>query len=251
MSYEIRAMSLGEVLDTAFRLIRDHAALLIGISLTLTIPTQLLVALLPNAAAEGSAAPIAGVLGFVMFVIVVSPIVTAAITHAVSETYLGRAVSYGTSLSVGFKLLVRLMGTALLMVLIMIPAFILLVIPGLYLMFAYMLVNQVIVIEGSAGWSALKRSYELTKKNLLRVIGIYLVSVVLMLVVSMALGLVSAQIPYAGVIIDSVVQGVLTAYMSAALVVLYFDIRSRKEAFDLEHLARRIGDAELQAAPTV
>jgi hypothetical protein len=71
-----------------------------------------------------------------------------------------------------------------------------------------------------------------------------------MMVVSGVLHLVSAQIPYASFVIDSLVQAVLTAYMSAALVVLYFDIRCRKEAFDLEHLAGRVGDAQPRTALT-
>jgi hypothetical protein len=250
MGYEIRAMSLGEVLDTAFRLVRDHAAILIGISLTVTVPTQLFLLLIENATAQETATLIVGVLGLGIFAVVVSPLVSAAITHAISKAYLGRTVSYGASLSVGLKLLMRLMGTAFLMILILIPATALLVIPGVYLILAYMLVNQVIVIEGSAGWTALKRSYELTKKNLLRVFGVYLVAMVLMMVVSGALHLVSTRIPYASLVIDSLVQGVMTAYMSAALVVLYFDIRCRKEAFDLEHLAGQIGDAQSQTAPT-
>jgi hypothetical protein len=250
MAYEIRAMSLGEVLDTAFRLVRDHAAILLGISLTVTVPSQLFILLIGNATAEDTATLIVGILGLAIFMLVVSPVAGAAITHAIGKVYLGQTVSYGASLSVGFKLLMRLMGTAFLMVLVLIPAFALLILPGLYLIFAYMLVYQVIVIEGSAGWAALKRSYELTKENMLRVFGVYLVSMVLMMVVSGVLHLVSAQIPYASFVIDSLVQAVLTAYMSAALVVLYFDIRCRKEAFDLEHLAGRVGDAQPRTALT-
>jgi hypothetical protein len=250
MAYEIRAMSLGEVLDTAFRLVRDHAAILLGISLTVTVPSQLFALLIGNATAQETATLTVGILGLAIFMLIVSPVVGAAITHAIGKVYLGQTASYGASLSAGFKLLMRLMGTSFLMILVLIPAFVLLIIPGLYLAFAYMLVYQVIVIEGSAGWTALKRSYELTKGNMLRVFGVYLVSMVLMVVVSGALHLVSAQIPYASFVIDSLVQAVLTAYLSAALVVLYFDIRCRKEAFDLEHLAGRVGDAQPRTAPT-
>jgi hypothetical protein len=250
LRYEIRAMGLGEVLDTAFQLVRDRAALLIGIALTVTFPTQLLLVLVEKAASQGSGPVIVGVAGLALFMIVVSPVVSAAITHAVSETYLDREVGYADSLGRGFKLLLPLVGTALLMMLILLPATLLLVVPGLYLMFAYLLVNQVIVIEGLVGWSALKRSFELTRQNMLRVLAVYLVSVVIMSVVSMGLSLLSAQVPYLQVVLDAVVQGILTAYMSAALVVLYFDIRCRKEAFDLEHLAGRVGGAEAPAAPT-
>ena len=42
MAYEIRAMSFAEVLDTGFRLIRDHFALLVGIGLVLYAPLAVL-----------------------------------------------------------------------------------------------------------------------------------------------------------------------------------------------------------------
>jgi hypothetical protein len=218
----------------------------------LAVPTRLFVVLIQKATADGGNALIAGAVAFGLFMLVVSPIVSAAITHAISEAYLGRAVSYGDSLSVGLKLLIPLTGTAFLMFLILIPAFLLLVIPGLYLAFAYMLVNQVIVIEGSTGWSALKRSHELTKQHMLRVVAVSVVSYAIMSLLSIALQLVSNQIlPYAGFILDSLVQAVTTTYVAAALIVLYFDIRCRKEAFDLVHLAQRLGGAEPQKATTI
>ena len=37
-----------------------------------------------------------------------------------------------------------------------------------------------------------------------------------------------------------IAQAAANAFGTAALVVLYFDIRCRKEAFDLEHLARQV-----------
>ena len=251
MAYEIRAMTLGEVLDTAFRLVRDHAATLIGISLTVTLPTQLAVYLLQNTSNPNAAAVIAGGLGFALYILVVSPIASAAITHAISEVYLGRSASYGASFARGVNLLAKLMGTAFLVFVILVPAFLLLIIPGLYLSIAFMLVYQVLVIEGSAGMTAIKRSYQLTKGNMLRVLAVYFVAALLMGVVSMALQLVSARIPYAGVLIDAVVQGVMTAYLSAAMVVIYFDIRCRKEAFDLEYLAHAVTDAQPRAVPAV
>jgi MFS family permease len=241
-------MGLGEILDTAFRLLRDHAALLLSIGLTMTIPTELLSRMFADPTAHDASALIATGIGFGLFIMVVSPIVTAAITHAVSESYLGRTATYGESLRLGFRLLMPLVGTAFLMILIMIPALLLLVIPAIYLMLSYMLVNQVIVLEGLTGWKALERSRALTKGNLLRVLAVYLVSMILMSVVSVALGLVTSRIPYAGIAINAVVQGVMTAYMSAAFVVLYFEIRCRKEAFDLQHLSEQVGQAIPQTA---
>jgi hypothetical protein len=114
---------------------------------------------------------------------------------------------------------------------------VLLIIPGIYLAIAWMLTYQVMVIEKRAGWNALKRTRELSGGHLLRILGVALVAAILMTVVSVALDLATMSIPLLSTVVSSIVQAVYTAYLSAAFVVLYFDIRCRKEAFDLEHLA--------------
>ena len=238
MSYEIRAMSLGEVLDTAFRLVRNHLVLLLGIAFFLTLPAQALQAYFAAAQTTPTPQAGAGFFGFFLFLLVVSPIGSAAITHAIGEVYLGRTVTIGASYKVGFQLFFQLVGTAFLMTIFVVIGALLLLIPGIYLMLAFMLTYQVIVIERVAGLTALKRSRELTKQNLLRVLAIYVVTVVIMTVLGGVVGLVLAPIPVLSVVGSAVVQAAVTAYMSAAFVVLYFDIRCRKEAFDLEHLAQ-------------
>ena len=172
-----------------------------------------------------------------LFLLFASPIVSAASTHAISELYLGRSVDIRAAFRVGFKLFFKLVGTSFLMMLIVILGLLLLILPGLYLAFAYMLVYQVVVIEGRSGMRALNRSRELAKQNLLRILGIYVVALLLSLVLSSVVGLVLGGIPVVGVVANGIVQAVFTAYWSACFVLLYFDIRCRKEAFDLEHLA--------------
>lgn len=238
MSYEIRAMSLGEVLDTAFRLVRNHLVLLLGIAFALALPQQAFQAYVNAFKSAPSPQVAAGSIGFLIFLIIVSPIVSAAITHAIAEIYLGRTVTIWGAYKVGFRLFFQLVGTAFLMTLLMAIGLLLFVIPGFYLMLAFMLTYQVIVIERVAGFTALKRSRELAKQNLLRILGIYVVAVVLMSVVGLVVSLVLGRIPVVGVVGNALTQAVMSAYMPAAFVVLYFDIRCRKEAFDLEHLAQ-------------
>ena len=51
---------------------------------------------------------------------------------------------------------------------------------------------------------------------------------------------VFAVAPGFGVVGSALAQAVAFAYYSAVSVVFYFDVRARKEAFDLEHLARLV-----------
>ncbi len=248
MSFEIRAMSLGEILDMGFRLLRAHFKTLVGLGLIGSIPTALASHLSTSLSTNPDTVAIVSVIVLVFFFIVASPIVSAAITHAISEVYLGRSATLGGSIGVGLKMFLPLIGTSFLMFLMVGIGFLLLVIPGIYLMFAFLLIWQVMVIEKRAGWDALKRTRELSSGSLLRIFAVYFVGLLVMSVISTGLSFATMSIPILALVVSALTQAIMTAYLAATLVVLYFDIRCRKEAFDLEHLAGVVGEQGAAAA---
>src|SRR5947207_641250 len=153
MGYEIRAMSFAEIMDTGFRIVRQHFGLIIGIAAALYVPIAILGALVAPEPVPGSG-PCAGVdawrggflIRLVLYADVLSPKVAAAITFAIGEIYVGRSAPAGHSLG--------------------------------------------------------------------------------------------------GRIGEGVARAAGVASTSAVAVVLYFDVRCRKEAFDLEHLARLVAGPE-------
>ncbi len=247
MGYEVRQMSFGEILDMGFTLLRDHFVLLAGIASIFYVPLNLAVDAI---AGTTGAAPGPEQLGFLIVVVVlavaiINPIVLAAITFAVGETYLGRPVTIGDALRLGASILLPLVGTSILAVLAEFVGFLLLVIPGLYLVLAFMVLQQVMVLERRFGFDALARSHELMKGHKLRALGIYLVTSVITSVATVGVSIGAAFLPWLGSVLEGFAQGVAYAFLSSVVVVLYFDIRCRKEAFDLEHLARLVeADAE-------
>ena len=56
MQYEIRTMSLAEVMDTSFRILRDHFVPIAGISAILNVPAALGQSLIQTEAEAGAAA---------------------------------------------------------------------------------------------------------------------------------------------------------------------------------------------------
>src|SRR5436309_5063517 len=248
MSYEIRAMSFAEIMDAGFQIVRRHFALILGIAAALYVPVAILGALLMPFAMLPEANPVAGigagrlgaVIGLGLYMIIVSPIVSAAITFAIGELYLGRTASVGQSLRVGASMLVPILGTSILVGLCVILGFVLLVIPGVYLLLSFLLVWQVMVLERRYGVAAMGRSRELMRGNLRRGLGIVIAGRIIVSVVGGAIGFVAGQIGVLGRIGEGIGGAAATAYTSAVAVVLYFDIRCRKEAFDLEHLARLV-----------
>lgn len=238
MQYEIRAMSFGEILDMGFKLVRDHFAVLIGIASVIYVPLAVAGALVtPHTGQVPSRAALLASLAVSLVFLLASPMVWAAVTFALGEIYLGRNASIGAALRSGFSLSVPLMGTAVLGGIAIVLGFILLIVPGVYLMLAFALVWQIVVLEKISGFAALRRSRELLRRNLWRAFGVLLVGGLITGVLGGILQLVFQFIPLLGPIAAGVARAVGMAYTSAVAVVLYFDIRCRKEAFDIEHLA--------------
>jgi hypothetical protein len=240
MSYEIHAMSFTEILDAAFRVVRDHAVLLVGIAATVYVPLAILGALAGRPGPDGRPA-----LGWLLVLMGIAsllgaPVAFAAATHAVGELYLGRRTTIGQSLRVGTSILAPLLGTALLYYLAVGVGLLLLLVPGLYLGLCWLLVWQVMVLERRFGTAALRRSRELMRGHLLRGFGVVLVGGLVVGVLSTVLGLVFGAVPLLGPLGSGLANAVGFAYTTTVGVLLYFDIRCRREAFDLEHLARLV-----------
>src|SRR2546422_7472951 len=176
MGYEIRAMSFAEIMDTGFRMVRQHFGLIIGIAAALYVPVAILTSLVLPQAVPGvgswTGAGTAGRLGFLLglglYAIIVSPIVSAAITFAIGEIYVGRSATVGQSLRVGVSMLLPIAGTSILVGIAVMIGFVLLVIPGMYLFLCFLLVWQVMVLERRYGLAAMGRSRGLRRRRLLR-----------------------------------------------------------------------------------
>jgi hypothetical protein len=215
---------------------------------------------------------VAGVLTL-LSVVVVAPVVGAAVTFALGEAYLGRAPSMGASLRRAFGIIVPLTGTMLLIPLIAGAPLVLPVasavllrltggLPGrsglvllvalialsvavtMYLALAFMLSTQVMMLEQTFGLRALRRSRFLMQGNLRRASGIVALGGLIVGVVGGMFQLALHFVPFVGPVGTGIAMAAATAYTSAVHVVLYFDIRCRKEAFDLEHLARLVAGAD-------
>jgi len=249
MAYEIREMAFAEVLDGAFRLLRDHFVLLVGTSAITLVPVQLGLILVPSVTLTG-----AGVIGIgALLLLVISPFIRALQAFVIGELYLGRSVSLGQAYRQILSIFFPLTGTILLSSLAIMGATLLLILPGIYFILAFVLINQVMVFERTFGAKALGRSRDLMQGNFLRAIGILFLEAVVSWTLSFGIDLALRFVPWPWLhaLAAGVSASVASAFGATALVVLYFDIRCRKEAFDLEHLARLVESGHnLAAAPT-
>jgi hypothetical protein len=248
MRYEVREMAFGEILDTGFRLLRDHFVLLVGIAALLNVPISLAQAGVESAASGDPVTAGAASLAMGLLLIAASPIVGAAATFALGEVYLGREVSIGDALRKGLAIFVPLIGTSILAGIVAFGAFLLLIVPGIWVSLGLIILSQVMVLEGKFGTAALSRCFELMKGERLRAFGILLVVFLVQMVVGFGIGVALGAVPVVGALVGGIVASVTGAYTAAVSVVLYFDIRCRKEAFEVEQLARIVEAGTRSAA---
>jgi len=241
VDYEIRTMSFGEILDMGFRILKNHFVLLVGLQAIVSVPPIVV----SNHLTGGSDVPdpfalLAGMIPLFLALLILQPIIMAAITHAISESYLSKSVTFGGALRFALSIVLPLLGTWILATLIVMVGFVFLVIPGLILLLMFAVLTPVMVTEGVFGFAAMERSWSLMKGNMLRALGLLLVTSILASALTAGVGMLAGFIPVMGGVVAGIAQAAANAFGTAALVVLYFDIRCRKEAFDLEHLASQV-----------
>jgi hypothetical protein len=126
----------------------------------------------------------------------------------------------------------------------MIPAAILiaigsifLILPGLVLWLLFVFVSPVVLIEGLRGRAALRRSVELVRSDWLRVaIVIFVFGVLCWLARAVAQLLIPAAAIFAASLFGDLFTMVLLPVPVLGLVLLYFDIRRKRENFTTDRL---------------
>lgn len=179
---------------------------------------------------------------------------TGAAFKAVGDAYLGHRPQAGVSLRFALKKVLPLLWVGILTMIVVIAGFILLIIPGIYIAVALMVVVPVLMMEDIRGLKALRRSRDLVKGRWWPTFGLVILGVILIPLILQTILVIPFQL-FLFVNIESVTLRLLveeminvlasiltTPFTAAVLTVLYFDLRVRKEGFDLELLAGRIGE---------
>lgn len=275
---DLRPMDLGEILDRTFRLYRAHFMTFFLIMLAVQAISFLgsltwQASLAPLQPSAGTALHLPGISFFVaLFLSTVVTFLAAQVgigtlTTAVSSIYLGEPIGIGEAFRRVRPALGRLLGTTLLTSLIVVLGMVACIVPGFYFLLSYLLVSQVVVIEGLGPQAAMRRSSELMRKksdkgffrnNIMKASVILIIVFVLAAAAGTIVGLPFgiAQIlthdrshPPSMLGPMHLLQGTLTMIVQAgvspigtiAMILFYYDIRIRKEGFDLQMLASSLG----------
>jgi hypothetical protein len=244
----LRPLSTGEVLDTSFGLYRSLFFPLVIVALVCrTVPDVLGIYL----------QQVSGTSAFAIFdhwqlllaqfllTILLNVVAVAASTVVVAGAYLGAPTTAGRALRTAFQLLGPLTLAACLASIAVFLGLLVLVVPGVILWSGLVLANAVIVLEQPiSGPASLGRSWELTRGFRFKVFVSVLVAALLFVVPTMIVGVLAAIGTLAGAwsplisgVLGAVLQIFVAPFMYVVITVLYYDLRVRKEGFDLDLLA--------------
>ena len=250
----LKPLSLGEVLDISFGLYRTLFTPLLLVTLA-TRAVPLLIEVYVETSGGLLAQPLLYAVNLVLNV-VLGAVAAAASTFVIAENYLGRPLTAGAAFArstpfIGRLILVALLSTLLLgfgALLLLIPFFILL--PGL------VLATPALVLEDLPGAEdALGRAWSLSRGFRFRVFVAMMVVFTLIAIPFIALGVfmvsqgtleATTAISTEGLLavaLAALIQTLVYPFLYAVLTVLYYDLRVRKEAYDLEVLAADLGAA--------
>ena len=276
---QLRPLSIGEVLDAGFRLLRHRFGTLMLCVLAAGLPLSILRTVIiastdpdyydVNAVRFGDppAEVIVGQIVAALVIFLGALIAIAACFRVISAAYLGEPGQAGQSLRlgarrvpamVGASIVLGLLGFVVLFLFAMLAAaaqpLILLSIPVFAWLFVkWALVWPAIVAEKAGPLQAINRSWKLTENNWWRSFAILLVLTLITAVLYFALSFalfaafsgVDSISAIALALIDTLFNVIVLAVvypLSAAIItVLYYDTRVRNEGFDLQLLAESIG----------
>lgn len=198
---------------------------------------------------------IMGIVGLVLTVLigVMGQLLSqAAMVKSVSEVYLGRDISVKEAYQAILPRIWILIGASILVGLTVAAGFMLLIVPGIIFGLWFALTTQCIVLENEGVTGGMGRSRSLVKGNLGKVFAVgFLASIIvgiIGIIVALPLQAASAFLTQQSIFlgqlantIGEMLGNILGVPISAAaIILLYYDLRIRKEGFDLEMLAQNL-----------
>jgi hypothetical protein len=273
---DLKPMELGEILDGALKIFGRNFALFVKIGVAaLWLPVALTI-YVQLAGGRQEHLVLVFVIAFIQYF--AGLFLTASAIRVISDSYLGREPQLGDALSLGaskiWSLFVVGLGKAIILGLIFILLvavgagaaaamgsasglavllFLILFVGGCWFVAfvacGYAVTTPVVVLENLGGsFDAFGRSWELTRGFKRKIFAIGFVTWVIVFVPSAALGTLGAyfmlEAPIVGQIVDvasAALPIVMTPITSCVVTLLYYDLRVRREAFDLQILSQQLG----------
>jgi len=280
IGHQFSPMTVGQILDRIFRLYRNNFVRFIAIVAIIYVPITLIslifVSLIAGsfeeslvaaqetgvpaqARSEGDVASILAMGLVAVFLFLLAQVLCKAVLiKSVSDSYLGNETTVGQAYKAILPRLLTIIIAAILVIIVEFIGFMLLVVPGIIFALWFALTAQAIVVEKLGASAGMKRSKALVSGNLGKVFGlgflIIIISWIIGQVFQYAGGLVAVSVAAEDLMTATIIkqlfsmagQALVMPISAGAFILLYYDLRIRKEGFDLEMLARSFGSEAMR-----
>ena len=259
------ARGIGEILSTAFEIYKSNAASLLMIVAIVVVPLTFLSAFiggvvfapetetvtvlgesLDTTSARTAGAAIIVALLTALIGVVISAVLQAAIMRGAAQGSIGDPVDVDASYKWGFARFGSVILISILVGLAVAGGLILLVIPGLIFAVMFSVAIPALVVENLRGTEAMSRSWNLVKGHFWHAVGVIILAAIIAAVVGGIIGAVGGAISdnWFVVWIFQAIAQIITAPFSAIVsVLLYLDLRARREALSAEGLRLELNRA--------
>ena len=243
----LRPRSGLEIIDAAFSLLkRDYLKFvtIMGIGYLPYLIAFMLV--MRTVGSEATGVAIAGGVMMVPSMIWLSVVYTA-MTVAASDVYLGREINIAAALRHTLSRFWPILGAGILRVLAMFVGFFFLLVGLIWAWVTFFAATTVVVLEGTSSVDAMRRSADLTAGFRWPVFGTlavtYIISNFLLgLAIIPAFFIDTEVLP---TVLSTIVTILVQPFNALVETLLYYDLRIRKEGFDIELMTKDLGDAAL------
>jgi hypothetical protein len=256
----LRQLSIGEVLDVAINIAWKKAGVLVPAVAIVVVPTQVvstLISISAGSIATQTTDPVTGetvehfhstALTATLITLLISlaavALATGACFKAVRDSYLGEPATVRGSLAYALRRLHSLVWVTLLAGIVTALGLILVLVGSVWLWTSFAVAVPALMAEGLKGRRALGRSFRLVRGRWWATFAVMLLTAALTGVARLAISgaLIGLLVTGAGSTARDIANAVgavladviTTPFTAASVTVLYFDLRVRKEGFDLE-----------------
>lgn len=272
---ELRPRSVGEVLDAAVALYRAKFWPLMAATCVVVLPVAALTLLVqlsalpddydaglsvlgPSVESDTSGGQLAAMLVTFLLTGLATAFVTAAATRIVADAYIRHSEPTARAVRNVARRMGSIAGLTVVVTLGTFAGMLACIIPGLVLQAVWSIAVPALILEGTRVFAALGRAFRLAQARFWLVLGVFWLTQLLItalsggVVAALEIALLDRDAAHAQIVGQAVANTfasiVLTPFVATAVVALYFDLRIRAEAFDVQMMIASL-DARPAAAP--
>jgi hypothetical protein len=256
---------IGEILSTAFEIYKANAASLLMIVAIVVVPLTFISAFIGGvvfapesetvlvfgesvetvSARSAGAAIIVALLTAVIGVII-SAVLQAAIMRGAAQGSIGDPVDIDASYKWGFARFGSVILISILVGLAVAGGLILFIIPGLIFAVMFSVSIPALVVENLRGTDAMSRSWNLVKGYFWHAVGVIILAAIITAVVGGIIGAIGGAISsnwFVSWIFQAIAQIITAPFAAIVSVLLYLDLRARREALSADGLRGELNRA--------